>query len=159
MMIPSADCVELISKFEGLRLTAYADSAGVWTIGYGHTKGVQPGDTITPRVALDFLSQDCSIAANEVARHLPGVTLLQREFDALCSLVFNLGPKPLRLTLGRLLRTGDKIGAAKQFGLWVNARNPKTGKLEPLLGLKRRRAAERAMFEGREWRAAAAAVK
>lgn len=44
--------LKLIESFEGLRLTAYQDSVGVWTIGYGHTKGVKKGQTI-PQIPLD----------------------------------------------------------------------------------------------------------
>ena len=49
---------ENLKKREGVRLKAYQDSGGVWTIGYGHTKGVKPGMTITKEQADAYLEQD-----------------------------------------------------------------------------------------------------
>jgi lysozyme len=46
--------LQLIESFEGLRLTSYQDSVGVWTIGYGHTKGVKQGQTITQQQGPGF---------------------------------------------------------------------------------------------------------
>src|SRR5438270_11416483 len=56
----------MIKSFEGLRLDAYRDPVGIWTIGYGHTLGVQPGMTLTEPQATDFLRQDLAAAESSV---------------------------------------------------------------------------------------------
>ena len=81
--------LQLIESFEGLRLNAYQDSVGVWTIGYGHTKGVAQGQTITQAQAEAFLQQDLSSAEGDVNGH--GLTLTDNQFAALVSFTFNLG--------------------------------------------------------------------
>lgn len=89
-MVISQNGVELIKQFEGLRLTAYKDSVGVWTIGYGHTKGVYGGMVISNQQALNFLDEDI---ANHVWRMKQLITrkLTQNQFDSLASFHFNLG--------------------------------------------------------------------
>jgi len=131
----------LIKHFEGLRLRAYQCSADVWTIGYGHTAGVRPGDVITPEQADAFLRGDVADAERAVGRFVR-VPLTQCQFDALVSFTFNLGSGNLRTsTLLRLLNAGDYPGAAGQLLRWVNA----GGKRLP--GLVRRREAEKALFD------------
>lgn len=132
--------IELIKKFEGLRLTAYRCSAGVLTIGYGHTRGVKAGDLITARQADEFLREDVRSAELVVNLDVK-VWLSQGQFDALVSFVFNLGAGNfVKSTLLRKLNDGNYVGAADQFGRWIYA-----GKTE-LPGLIRRRAAERELF-------------
>lgn len=141
-MQPSQSAIDLIKAAEGLRLTAYRDSVGVLTIGYGSTGGIKPGQTITPEQAEAMLVDDLDEAADAV-RKLVTVPLTQGQFDALCSFVFNLGAGRLRdSTLLRLLNQGKYGEAAAQFRFWVMAGG------EPLPGLVKRRAAERALFEG-----------
>lgn len=141
-MQPSQSAVDLIKASEGLRLTAYRDSAGILTIGYGSTGGIKPGQTITPEQAEAMLVDDLDEAADAV-RKLVTVPLTQGQFDALCSFVFNLGAGRLRdSTLLRLLNQGKYGEAAAQFRFWVMAGG------QSLPGLIKRRAAERAMFEG-----------
>lgn len=142
-MIPSSACAALVRQFEGLRLAAYQDSVGVWTIGYGHTgQDVRPGMTITNAQAADLLLVDLGTAGRAVTRVLT-VPVLQCQFDALTSFAFNLGGRALAgSTLLRMVNAGDP-GAAAQFDRWVHAGG------QVLIGLVRRRAAERAMFEGR----------
>jgi lysozyme len=97
----------LIKQFEGLRLQAYQCAANVWTIGYGRTAGVRPGDAITPEQADVFLREDVSDAERAVSRFVR-VPLTQHQFDALFSFTFNLGTGNLRTsTLLRLLNAGD----------------------------------------------------
>ena len=133
--------IDLIKRFEGLRLTAYDDGVGVQTIGYGHTAGVKPGMTITEDQAVQFLREDLHSAERDIDR-LVTVHLCQHQFDALASLVFNIGGTAFRdSTLLRKLNAGDYAGAAVQFDRWVHG----GGKILP--GLVKRRAAERAMFE------------
>lgn len=82
--------IDLIKEFEGLRLVAYQDSVGVWTIGYGHTKGVYPGMVITEAQALLFLNEDIASHAYGIFNYIT-VQLNQNQFDALVSFHFNLG--------------------------------------------------------------------
>ena len=133
--------IDLIKRFEGLRLTAYDDGVGVQTIGYGHTKGVRPGMTITEEQAVQFLREDLHSAERDIDR-LVTVHLCQHQFDALASLVFNIGGTAFRdSTLLRKLNAGDYAGAGLEFERWVHG----GGKI--LAGLVRRRAAEKALFE------------
>ncbi len=144
MMKTSQRGIDLIKSFEGLRLTAYPDpgtGGDPWTIGYGHTAGVTPGMTITEEQAVQFLREDLYSAERDIDR-LVAVRLCQHQFDALASLVFNIGGTAFRdSTLLRKLNAGDYAGAAVQFDRWVHG----GGKILP--GLVKRRAAERAMFE------------
>lgn len=142
-MTPSPRALDLIKQFEGLKLSAYICPAGVPTIGYGTTKGVRMGDTITAAEAERMLAQDVEKFAKGV-REAVKVPLEQHEFDALVSFAYNVGLGAFRTsTLLRLLNAGDKEAAAKQFDRW----NKAGGK--PLAGLTRRRAAERKLFEGK----------
>lgn len=135
--------LDLIKSFEGLRLTAYKCPADVWTIGYGTTAGVKPGQTITKERAEELLREDVKRFEEQVLR-LVKMPLTQGQFDALTSFVYNLGAGNLsNSTLLRLLNAGDYAGAAAQFERW----NKAGGKV--LAGLARRRAAERALFEGK----------
>jgi lysozyme len=130
----------LIKQFEGLRLTSYQDSVGVWTIGYGSTLGVHAGMTITQEQADARLSIDVQTAVQCVNRKV-GPALTQNQFDALVSFVFNLGCGAFSgSTLLRLLNAGDAGAAAHQFPAWCHA-----GK-EVLAGLVMRRAAEQKLF-------------
>src|SRR5262245_12639546 len=93
MMKTSQAGMGLIEEFEGCILHAYPDPAtggAPWTIGYGHTAGVQPGDTCSREQALDWLRKDLAWAEAAVNR-LVAVPLEQHQFDALVSFTFNLG--------------------------------------------------------------------
>jgi lysozyme len=132
----------LIKEFEGLRLEAYRCSAGVWTIGWGSTRNVRPGQTITEAAANERLAFDLRHAEAAVKRHCPP-TIRQHQFDALVSFVFNLGAEAFRYsTLLQMIQRGDLKRAAEEFDRWVHA----DGKVS--VGLARRRAAERKLFEG-----------
>ena len=136
--------VELITRFESVRLDAYRDPVGIWTIGVGHTgPDVRPGVRITRPRAMELLRRDLAGAEAEI-RRLVKKPLNQAQWDALVSLVFNAGSAPLHGTLGRLLNAGDYKGAAGQFGRWV--KGTQKGQLVTLPGLVRRRAAEEKMF-------------
>lgn len=135
--------LRLIKEFEGLSLKAYVCPAGVLTIGYGTTRGVKPGQVISEAEAEAMLREDVRQFERGVSEAVK-VPLAQHEFDALVSFAYNVGLGAFRTsTLLRLLNKGDKAGAAAQFGRWNKAK----GKV--LAGLTRRRAAERAMFEGK----------
>ncbi len=149
--------LELIKQFEGLRLTAYQDSGGVWTIGYGHTgPDVRPGMTITRARAEQLLENDLREFERGVSR-LVRVPLNSNQFSALVSFAFNVGLGNLQgSTLLRLLNRGDYAGAAAQFGRWVRVGS------QVLAGLVRRRHAERQLFltavSGDDWFASASAA-
>ena len=132
----------LTEQFEGLRLTAYQDSVGVWTIGYGHTgPDVKPGLTITQEQASALLLRDVAGAVAAV-NILVTVRLTQNQFDALVDFTFNEGQGNLASsTLLRELNAGNTAGAAAQFLVWVYA-----GGVQ-LPGLVKRRQAEAALFQ------------
>lgn len=138
----SANGIELIKRFEGLRLQAYQDSVGVWTIGYGHTLTTKAGQRITADEAHRLLIQDV-IDHEAHIRRLVKVPLKQQEFDALSSWVFNLGGGSLAgSTLLKKLNAGDYGGAANELIRW----NKAGGKV--LTGLTIRRNAERDLWIG-----------
>lgn len=138
----SQDGLELIKSFESLCLMAYMPTPNdVPTIGYGSTRGVTMGDTCTESEALQMLKEDCSEAEGCVSMAVD-VELSQAQFDALVSLVFNIGCGAFRgSTLLKLLNAGDYKNSAHQFNRWTK----QNGK--DLNGLIARRAAERALFE------------
>lgn len=143
----SANGLGLIQAHEGLRLEAYPDpgSGGEpWTIGFGHTKGVKPGDVITEEEATTFLQQDIAWVEDCINQTVD-VELTQNQFDALASFVFNLGCGAFKgSTLCRLLNAGNYAGAAEQFHRWTKA----AGKDLP--GLVKRRAHEAELFSLKE---------
>lgn len=132
----------LTQKSEGFKLDAYQDVAGVWTIGYGHTAGVDAGMSCTEAQALYFLLEDLKGAENCVNQAVT-VPLAQNQFDALVDFAFNLGCHALRSsTLLKLVNEQNFTDAAQEFDKWVMAGGKR------VWGLVKRRAAERAMFEG-----------
>ena len=135
--------ITLITHYEGVRLTAYPDPAtgGVpWTIGIGSTRNVHPGMVITLDEAKQRLREDLEDAEKAVTR-LVTSPLDQSQFDALVSLVFNIGEGNFsRSTLLKKLNAHDYLGASGEFMKWTKA----NGKV--MLGLTRRRAAERDHF-------------
>lgn len=136
--------LDAIKEHEGLRLRAYDDGVGVLTIGYGHTAGVRAGDQITAEQAEQFLREDVQIFEKTVhdAVH---VSISQAQFDALVSLVFNIGAGAFRRsTLLAKLNAGDYSGAAQEFVRW----NQAGGRV--LAGLTRRRLAERDLFTSQD---------
>ena len=135
----------LIQQFEGLSLTAYLCPAGRWTIGYGHTDGVQAGDRITKEYADSLLKTDLVGYERAVADALGACEASRHEFDAMVSLAFNVGVAGFNgSTVLRLHRQGDRQGAARAFGMWNKAMVD--GRLQEMVGLTRRRAAETAFY-------------
>lgn len=144
-MRTSPSGIELIKRFEGLELEAYQDIAGIWTIGYGHTgPDVEPGMRISERDAEELLKRDLKPREQAVDGAVK-VSLNQNEFDALVSFVYNVGAAAFRgSTALKRLNRGDRIGAADALTWWNKA--TVGGVLREVLGLTRRRAAERALF-------------
>lgn len=134
--------LDLIRFFEGLELNAYQCAAGVWTIGYGHTKDVQEGMTISEARANEMLAEEL----NEYESYINGlvtVELNQDQFDAMVSWVYNLGVGNLKAsTLLKVLNAGDYDGVPAQMMRW----NKAGGKV--LEGLTKRRQAEADLFCG-----------
>ena len=130
--------INLIKQFEGVRLTAYKCPAGVYTIGYGHTRGVQRGMKITEEEASAYLTADLLNSEKAVERYDSVYHWNQNEFDALVSFTFNCGAANLRALLRNGRRNRSQIAAT--LPLYRKA----GGKV--LKGLERRRAAEKALF-------------
>lgn len=134
--------LQLIKKFEGLRLVAYKDGGGVWTVGYGHTSNVLAGMQITEAQAEGFLRLDIHGAEYAIRRHVE-VPLSQNEYDALVSFVFNVGATQFATsTLLSLLNDLDYNDAAEQLPRWCHDNGI------VVQGLLNRRRDERLMFLG-----------
>jgi len=135
--------IDLIKKFEGIRLKSYICPAGVLTIGYGHTgSDVYPNQQITEEEAEKLLWKDTESAQQTVSSFVQA-NINQNEYDALVSFTFNVGPTAfVNSTLLKLLNKGtDRKIVASEFGRWVKA-----GGDEAVPGLMRRREAEKALF-------------
>ena len=131
---------KILNFFEGCRLTAFQDSVGVWTIGYGHTKGVFEGMSITQEEAEQMLLTELEEYEGYVEKYVT-VPLTQNQFDALVVWVYNLGPTNFRnSTLLKELNSGNYTAAGKEITRW----NKAGGKV--LAGLVKRREAEALLF-------------
>ena len=145
LMAVSAKGIDLICSFEGLRLTAYDDGVGVWTIGFGTIKypngvRVKRGDTCTLEQAKSYMKHDL-IEFEHTVNSLVKVPLNQNQFDALVSLTYNIGSGAFKgSTLLKKLNLSDYKGAADQFDVWVNAGGKR------MQGLANRRAKEKSLF-------------
>ena len=141
----SLEGLSLIKKFEGCKLIAYKCSAGVWTIGYGHTTGVKEGDVCTQEEAEKLLRGDI-FKFEEYVQDSVKVDLDQSQFDALVAWTFNLGPGNLRSsTMLKKLNNGEYESVPFE----MRRCNKAGGKT--LDGLIRRRQAESLLFESKEW--------
>lgn len=135
----------LIKRYEGLQLKAYQCHASKWTIGYGHTHNIKMGDVITQEQAEAFLREDIAPVTALLNTQIK-VPLTQNQYDAICSLVFNIGMTAFTTsTLLKKLNGEDYLGAASEFMKWSKA--TVNGKKIPLPGLIKRRQAEEALFK------------
>ena len=142
----SEDGLELIKKFEGCETTAYRDSVGVWTIGFGHTKGVEEGQTCSIEDAESMLADEMDEYEGYI-NNMVKVDLQQHEFDSLVAWVYNLGPTNLgESTMLKVLNGGQFDRVPDEMNRWTRA----GGKI--LEGLVRRRQAESLMFQNLDWR-------
>lgn len=141
----AAPGLSLIKRWEGLELESYQDIAGVWTIGYGHTETAGPGQIITEAEAEALLAQDLR-AREDAVRRMVTAPLTQNKFDALVSLIYNIGVEAFRTsTVRRRINSGDTDAAiAEAWGWFCKARVD--GKLREVDGLKNRRRAEIALW-------------
>ncbi len=138
--------LQFIRDQEALRTRAYQDSAGYWTIGYGHK--IVTGDGLNSQSVISAAQAE-NLLRQDVGRFVAGVRaqvrvpITQNQFDALVSLAFNIGLSALAgSTLLRKLNAGDIAGAANEFGRWIYAGG------RTLAALVSRRAAEAAIFNG-----------
>lgn len=134
--------IELIKRFEGCRLGSYRCPAGVWTIGYGHTKGVKPGQRITQEEAERLLREDAAKIESGVRAALGSVQLADCKIDALVSFAFNVGVGAFGTsTLARKVKVNpDDASIRSEFLRWVFAGRKR------LQGLVRRREEEAKMY-------------
>ena len=138
--------IDLIKHFEGCELKAYKCPAGVWTIGYGHTKGVQEGDEWSEDHADHMLQVELEEYEGYVDKYVTA-PLGQNQFDALVSWTYNLGGGNLSAsTMLKVLNAGEYDEVPNQMLRW----NKAGGKV--LEGLTRRRQAEGDMFCGKDWK-------
>ncbi|EPZ9324538.1 lysozyme [Salmonella enterica subsp. enterica] len=125
---------------EGVKLAAYQDGGGVWTIGYGHTRGVKQGQVINHEQADEFLDSDLRQVESCISERVT-VALNQNQFDTLVSFVFNVGRQAFSdSTLLKKLNEGNYRAAADQFTRWVYDND------QFVQGLYNRRVAERDLF-------------
>lgn len=133
--------IDLIKEFEGFRAKAYLCPARVWTIGYGHTKGVKPGMVITKAQGEAMLRADLKIYERYTSDALGNARTTQGQWDALVSFCYNAGPANLnKSSMLRLHKQGQYKAAADAFLNWTKG----GGRVLP--GLVRRRKAERALY-------------
>lgn len=140
--------VALVKHFEGLRLKAYPDpgtGGEPWTIGYGHTGGVKPGDEITTEMAELMLLRDLRKFEDGVTSAVR-VAITPSQFSACVSFSYNVGLGNFgSSTLLKMINAGNADAAADQFLRWNRA----AGKVLP--GLTARREAERRLYKGLPW--------
>jgi len=139
--------VDLVKQFEGLKLDAYLDQAGVPTIGYGHTgPEVKIGMRIDMAEAERLFAQDLS-KFEDVVRDTVKVSLTENQAAALTSLAYNIGEGAFKgSTLVKLLNLGDYEAAANEFDKWTKV--TVDGLKQTSQGLVNRRNLEEAVFRG-----------
>jgi len=144
--------IRLIKSFEGLRLAAYRDVAGVWTIGYGSThyhdgNPVKPGDKLANALQANTLFNNTLGQYEQAVNEYVKVALAQPQFDALVSFAYNEGTGALKgSTLLKKLNEKDYPGAADELLVWDKITNPQTGRKEVCPTLSARRRKERKLF-------------
>lgn len=147
-LIVTDECERMVRHFEGFRPVAYKDMGGIWTIGYGFTDGVKPGDTISMIDANERLRAELEEHAQIVRDAIPDVPLSQGQFNALVSYTYNIGR--LLETLLAKLKARDYAGAQAEI--------PRACRVDgkPVKGVYRRRLAETCMWDGLPWEGATA---
>jgi lysozyme len=142
----------IIKNFEGLRLSAYRDVAGVWTIGYGSTryhdgKPVTPGDQLASELQADALFRNTLGQYQDAVNEFVKVPITQNQFDALVSFTYNEGTRALQQsTLLVKLNEKNYTEAAAHFMAWDKITDPKTGQKVICDTLVQRRQEESQLF-------------
>lgn len=128
-MKASQKLIDAIKRFEGVRLQAYPDSGGVWTIGYGHTKDVKKGDRITQYQAEQLLKEDLA-QFEAMANKVRGLNT-QGKYDAVVDFLYNCGPSNFNSsTLKKYIECNKATWEIQeQFLRWVYAAKQKLGGL------------------------------
>ena len=145
------EALAILAEYEqgpggGCALVAYRCPAGVWTIGWGETDGVRPGDTCTKEQADRWLLEDLEERIRAI-RDLCTREPSPNELGAFVLLAYNIGLAAFgRSTVLKQHNAGNRQAAARAFSLWNKARNPRTGQLEVLNGLTSRRAREASLY-------------
>ena len=147
----SVKAIALLNILEGCKLTAYQDTRGIWTIGYGTIKyqsgtPVKKGDKMTHEEAQFMRNEYLKAQAIALAPHITNKKTTQQQFDALNIFAYNLGePATAASTLMKLHNKGDYVGAEAQFLMWGNERG-KDGKLNHSPSLYARRKTEAQVY-------------
>lgn len=131
---------DLIKLHEGYSGSAYKCSAGVWTLGYGHTASVKEGDTCTVAQAEQWLKEDVRMAENAV--NAEGLKLTQNQFDALVSFTYNVGAAAFKSStlLRKIKADPDDPAIAQEFARWTYAAG------QQVAGLANRRQSESNLY-------------
>ena len=138
--IPTA-AIEIIRRYEGFRTKAYQDSSGIWTIGYGNTHDVTPGDTITDEQAEEELREYLQSIGPLIIRSALS-PLNNNQYSALLSFAYNVGIGNLeRSTLLKMINQKDTTKLVLEFLRW-----DKDEAGQELAGLKARRMAEASLY-------------
>ena len=150
-MIPDKTCFDFIKSREGLKLTAYQDSAGVWTIGYGSiiysdSNPVKKGDKITQTVADQLIEEEINSKSLKVTAIVIPASLNQHQYNALVSFAYNVGLGALiSSTLLKLVKANPSEPKIRDaFMMWDKVH--KNGALFEVPGLKMRRSAEATLY-------------
>jgi lysozyme len=145
-MKPSKKCIDLVKKFEGLRLKSYKCPAGIWTIGYGSTRwldetSVAEGQEITIETAEKLLMNDLQKFANQIK-----LNVSQNQFDAIVSFCYNLGVGNFNISTlkKKIIANSNDETIKDEFLKWGKAKV--NGVLKELPGLMKRRIAESNLY-------------
>lgn len=141
LLYPPEIAANFIADQEGFSGLAYKCPAGVWTIGFGHTKNVHEGDAVTRSEAFQMLFEDLVDVQEDLAA-LVKVPVTENQFIALMSFVYNFGiSKCRRYTLFKMINAENKAGIKEWWPKYCNPENPRITK-----GLKARRLRELQLF-------------
>lgn len=118
-----------LQRSEGCKLTAYQDAKGVWTIGYGHTGGVKPGDRISMTHAEELLRDDLC-RAERAASSVRNIRT-QGQFDAVVDFIYNCGEGNFaKSTLKQYIESNKPTWMVQEeFLRWVHSGGKKLGGL------------------------------
>lgn len=139
--------VAFVGGWEGLRLSAYKDIAGIPTICYGHIEGVRMGDRATPEQCSELLLKELEVAHSYVEKCITH-PLSQNNRIALTSATYNLGPAVVcgrNSSVRRYFNSGNTADGCRSLALYNKARDPVTGQLKFSRGLDNRRKEEVAL--------------
>lgn len=136
--------VDIVKKWEGCKLIAYQDTAGIWTIGYGHTPALR-GQQVSQAAAEALLEKDIAWAEAAVSGATVHMPTTPNQHAAMVSLTFNIGAGAFRTSsVLRYHRVGQYGVAATAFLLWD--KEHRDGQLVVNQGLLNRRRDEAAVY-------------